>query len=288
MSIQVKKISHIYSPGLPQETVALDDVSFEANDGEFVGIIGHTGSGKSTLVQHLNGLLKVTSGNIIINGTDITEPKVSMLEIRRKIGLVFQYPEYQLFEETVAKDVAFGPKNLGLDEEEINRRVKEAIELVKLDYEEIKDRSPFDLSGGQKRRVAIAGVIAMKPEVLILDEPTAGLDPKAHQDILEMIKEIHKKEGNIIIFVSHNMNDVAKLSDKVLVMDGGKLIMNGTPKEVFAQGALLQKIGLGLPDVTQLARALNKGGFNLDETSFEIDDIFEDILRDLEEVSVND
>ncbi|MEG0291742.1 MAG: energy-coupling factor transporter ATPase [Anaerovoracaceae bacterium] len=288
MSIQVKKISHIYSPGLPQETVALDDVSFEANDGEFVGIIGHTGSGKSTLVQHLNGLLKVTSGNIVINGTDITEPKVSMLEIRRKIGLVFQYPEYQLFEETVAKDVAFGPKNLGLDEEEINRRVKEAIELVKLDYEEIKDRSPFDLSGGQKRRVAIAGVIAMKPEVLILDEPTAGLDPKAHQDILEMIKEIHKKEGNIIIFVSHNMNDVAKLSDKVLVMDGGKLIMNGTPKEVFAQGALLQKIGLGLPDVTQLARALNKGGFNLDETSFEIDDIFEDILRDLEEVSVND
>ena len=221
MSIQVKHLTHIYSEGLPQQSVALEDVTFSAEDGQFVGIIGHTGSGKSTLVQHLNGILKPKSGQILVSGTDITAEGVVLRDIRKKIGLVFQYPEYQLFEETVEKDVAFGPGNLGLGEDEIRRRVKEAIELVGLDYEEIRKRSPFDLSGGQKRRVAIAGVIAMKPEVLILDEPTAGLDPKAHRDVLKMIEKVHSHEGNIIFLISHNMDDIARMADKILVMDNG-------------------------------------------------------------------
>ena len=205
MSIQVRNLSHIYDNGTPDKQKALDNVNFDIYDGEIVGIIGHTGSGKSTLLQHLNGLLKADTGSIVIGSDDITKPGVSMRDIRRKVGLVFQYPEYQLFEETVALDVAFGPKNLGLSDEEIEDRVEEAIRLVGLNYDEIKDRSPFDLSGGQKRRVAIAGVIAMKPQVLILDEPTAGLDPGAHKDILTMIRDVHEAEDNIIIFVSHNM-----------------------------------------------------------------------------------
>ncbi len=263
MSIHVKNINHVYNEGLPDETAALVDVSFDINDGEFVGIIGHTGSGKSTLLQHLNGLLKPKSGQIIVGDTDITAPGASMLAIRRKVGLVFQYPEYQLFEETVALDVAFGPKNLGLDKDEIDERVREAIELVGLDYEDIKEKSPFDLSGGQKRRVAIAGVIAMRPEVLILDEPTAGLDPQAHKEILDMARKIHEGETNIIILVSHNMNDIAELSDKVLVMDEGKLVMCGTPKEVFARGDELESMGLDLPDVTCLMRDLKEHGLDV-------------------------
>ena len=215
MSIEVRNLTHIYSEGLPFESMALDDVSFTAEDGQMVGIIGHTGSGKSTLLQHLNGLLKPKSGQIIAGGVDITADGVVMRDIRRRIGLVFQYPEYQLFEETVAKDVAFGPSNLGLPADEIDQRVREAVELVGLDYDAVKNVSPFDLSGGQKRRVAIAGVIAMKPEVLILDEPTAGLNPRAHNDILEMVETIHRREKNIIFLVSHNMNDIARMSDKV-------------------------------------------------------------------------
>ena len=201
MSIQVKNLTHIYSKGMPDEQLALDDVSFEIADGEKVAVIGHTGSGKSTLMQHLNGIIKPSSGNIIIGDTDITDPKTVMKDVRRRVGLVFQYPEYQLFEETVAKDIAFGPKNLGLSEEEIDVRVREAIQLVGLDYDDIAERSPFELSGGQKRRVAIAGVIAMEPEILILDEPTAGLDPGAHKEILRMIEKIHSAQNNIIIFV---------------------------------------------------------------------------------------
>lgn len=273
MSIQVNNLTHIYSPGLPHESVALDGVTFSAEDGEFIGIIGHTGSGKSTLVQHLNGLLKPSSGNIIVSGTDITGPGVVMREIRKKIGLVFQYPEYQLFEETVEKDVAFGPRNLGLSEEEIAQRVKEAIELVGLDYETVRERSPFDLSGGQKRRVAIAGVIAMKPEVLILDEPTAGLDPKAHRDVLEMIEKIHAHEGNIIILVSHNMNDIARLADKVLVMDRGKLAMQGTPEEVFAEEEKLEAIGLALPQSAQLMKMVRERGLAFDGSFLTLDDV---------------
>ena len=260
MSIQVRNLSHIYSKGMPDEQLALDDINFDINDGEIVGIIGHTGSGKSTLLQHLNGLLKPNGGKIIVGGTDITAPGVAMKEIRKRVGLVFQYPEYQLFEETVAKDVAFGPKNLGLSDEEIGHRVKEAIHLVGLDYEAIKDRSPFELSGGQKRRVAIAGVLAMKPQVLILDEPTAGLDPGAHKDILKMIREVHKAQNNIIIFVSHNMADVADLSDKVMVMNDGKLMMVGTPEEVFGQKEKLNAIGLSVPPVTDMMHQLVEAG----------------------------
>ena len=256
MSIKVTKLNHIYDKGMPTEQKALTDVSFEIADGELVGIIGHTGSGKSTLLQHLNGLLKASSGSIEIGGTDITRPGVSMVEIRKKVGLVFQYPEYQLFEVSVAKDVAYGPGNLGLSEEEIDQRVREAVALVGLDYEKVKDRSPFELSGGQKRAVAIAGVVAMKPEVLILDEPTAGLDPRAHKDILRMIREVHEKTGNLTILVSHNMGDVAEMADKVMVIDGGKLVIMGTPEEVFSRGELLKSVGLDLPPITEFCNEL--------------------------------
>ena len=272
MSIQVKNLKHIYEKGMPNESVALEDISFEVDDGEFLGIIGHTGSGKSTLLQHLNGLLKPDEGKIIIGGVDITADDVSMVEIRKRIGLVFQYPEYQLFEETVAKDVAFGPKNLGLSQEEIDSRVKEAVTMVGLDYDQIKDRSPFELSGGQKRRVAIAGVIAMGPEVLILDEPTAGLDPKAHKDILSMIEEVHRLTGNITILVSHNMADVARLSDKILVIDSGHLVVCGTPKEVFAHTEELEKVGLDLPPITRLTEELRKCGMKIEPTILSIDE----------------
>ena len=277
MSIKVEHLTHIYDKGMPTESIALEDISFEASDGEFVGIIGHTGSGKSTLLQHLNGLLKPDSGKIIVDDVDITQPGVSMVEIRRRIGLVFQYPEYQLFEETVARDVAFGPKNLGLSEEEVAGRVKEAIELVGLDYEAVKDRSPFELSGGQKRRVAIAGVVAMHPAVLILDEPTAGLDPKAHQDVLKMVEEVHRRTGNITIFVSHNMADVAKLSDKIVVIDSGKLVTIGTPKEVFSKKEELWSVGLDLPPVTEFTESLREKGFDISQTILDIDKAADEI-----------
>ncbi|MCQ2551623.1 MAG: energy-coupling factor transporter ATPase [Clostridia bacterium] len=279
MSIEVKNLRHIYDKGLPTEQVALDDVSFTIDDGKLVGIIGHTGSGKSTLLQHLNGLLKADSGNILIDGVDITDKDVTMLEIRKKIGLVFQYPEYQLFEETVEKDVAFGPKNLGLDEEEIAERVKEALTLVGLDYEKVKDKSPFDLSGGQKRRVAIAGVVAMRPRVLILDEPTAGLDPKSHQDILQMVKHIHATFGNIVIFVSHNMDDIANLSDQILVISDGKKIMDGTPLEVFGKRDELKAMGLSVPRVTELMARLKEKGLDVDQDILDISKAEEEIVR---------
>lgn len=279
MSIQVKNLKHIYEKGMPTESIALENISFSVEDGEFLGIIGHTGSGKSTLLQHLNGLLKPSEGTIVIGGIDITDDGVSMVEIRKKIGLVFQYPEYQLFEETVAKDVAFGPKNLGLSEEEIEERVKEAIELVGLDYENIKDRSPFELSGGQKRRVAIAGVVAMRPEVLILDEPTAGLDPKAHKDVLDMVEEVHAKTGNITILVSHNMADIARLSDKVLVIDNGHLVTMGTPKEVFSHRDELSEVGLDLPPITNLTEMLRTRGMDIEETILTVDEAAKQIAQ---------
>lgn len=272
MSIKVEHLTHIYDKGMPSESVALDDVSFTAEDGQFIGIIGHTGSGKSTLLQHLNGLLKPDEGTVTVGNVDITQPGISMVEIRKRIGLVFQYPEYQLFEETVAKDVAFGPKNLGLSETEIEERVKEAIELVGLDYETVKDRSPFELSGGQKRRVAIAGVVAMRPEVLILDEPTAGLDPKAHKDVLNMVEEVHRRTGNIAIFVSHNMADIARLSDKILVIHNGKLVTKGSPKEVFSQKETLRSVGLDLPPVTEFTEGLRERGINLSATILDVDE----------------
>ncbi len=282
MSIRVENLVHIYDKGMPTEQLALDNISFTADDGQMIGIIGHTGSGKSTLLQHLNGLLKPESGRIIIGDTDITQPGVSMVQIRKKIGLVFQYPEYQLFEETAAKDVAFGPKNLGLSEEEIDERVREAIELVGLDYEEIKDRSPFELSGGQKRRVAIAGVVAMRPEVLILDEPTAGLDPKAHRDVLTMVEEVHRRTGNITILVSHNMADIARLCDKVVVIDSGKLVTAGTPYEVFSKKEELRNVGLELPPVTQFTETLREKGIDIEDTILDTDKAAEQIAAYLQ------
>ena len=277
MSIRVENLVHIYDKGMPSEQLALDNISFTADDGQLVGIIGHTGSGKSTLLQHLNGLLKPESGSIVIGDTDITKPGISMVQIRKKIGLVFQYPEYQLFEETVAKDVAFGPRNLGLSREEIDERVREAIELVGLDYEEIKDRSPFELSGGQKRRVAIAGVVAMRPEVLILDEPTAGLDPKAHKDVLAMVEEVHRRTGNITILVSHNMADIARLCDKVVVIDSGRLVTAGTPYEVFSKKEELRAVGLELPPVTAFTETLRERGVDLEATILDTDAAAEQI-----------
>ena len=279
MSIQVKNLKHIYEKGMPTESVALEGVSFEVEDGELLGIIGHTGSGKSTLLQHLNGLLKPDEGTIVIGGVDITAPGVSMVEIRKRIGLVFQYPEYQLFEETVAKDVAFGPRNLGLADSEIEERFREALELVGLDYEDMKDRSPFELSGGQKRRVAIAGVIAMRPEVLILDEPTAGLDPKAHKDVLKMIEDVHGKTGNITVLVSHNMADIANLSDKVLVIDSGRVVTMGTPEEVFSKRDELSSVGLDLPPITCLTEALRERGFKIRETILSVEDAADEIAE---------
>jgi energy-coupling factor transporter ATPase len=279
MQIQVKNLTHIYSEGMPYESVAITDISFEIDKGEFVGIIGHTGSGKSTLIQHLNGLLKPKSGSILIDGIDITGKDVKMRDIRRQIGLVFQYPEYQLFEETVHKDVAFGPLNLGLTQGEADVRVVEAIGLVGLNYEEIAERSPFELSGGQKRRVAIAGVIAMKPEILILDEPTAGLDPKAHADILQMIERIHEVQQNSIILVSHNMGDIARLTDKVLVMDRGKLALTGTPAEVFRQSDLLESLGLGLPPSAFMMKELQSRGIPVSPDILTIEAAEEELYR---------
>lgn len=280
MGIKVTELTHIYAEGLPDESVALDHVSFELSDGEFVGIIGHTGSGKSTLLQHLNGLVKPKSGTIEVDGVNITEGKVPMLDIRKKIGLVFQYPEYQLFEETVALDVAFGPKNLGLSEEEIDVRVREALELVGLDYDDLADKSPFDLSGGQKRRVAIAGVVAMKPEVLVLDEPTAGLDPKAHREVLEMIQNIHEREHNITVLVSHNMSDVANFCDKVLVMDSGRMVMQGTPEEVFSRRDELAGMGLLAPPVSEFLYELKEAGVELPRVPLNVEEAA-DLLAEL-------
>lgn len=279
MSVKVENLTHIYNEGLPHESVAVQDVSFSIEDGQIAGIIGHTGSGKSTLVQHLNGLIKPKTGSIYIDGENICDGKTVMREIRKKVGLVFQYPEYQLFEETVFKDVAFGPKNIGLADEELEDRVREAIELVGLDYEQIKDKSPFDLSGGQKRRVAIAGVIAMKPKVLILDEPTAGLDPKAHRDVLDMIIRVHEHENNITIMVSHNMEDIASMCDKVIVMDRAHAVMEGTPEEVFARRAELKQMGLAAPPVTELIDMLNDRGFKLDGNILTKDRAVEEIYR---------
>ncbi len=279
MSVKVENLTHIYNEGLPHESVAVQDVSFSIEDGQIAGIIGHTGSGKSTLVQHLNGLIKPKTGSIYIDGENICDGKTVMREIRKKVGLVFQYPEYQLFEETVFKDVAFGPKNIGLADEELEDRVREAIELVGLDYEQIKDKSPFDLSGGQKRRVAIAGVIAMKPKVLILDEPTAGLDPKAHRDVLDMIIRVHEHENNITIMVSHNMEDIASMCDKVIVMDRAHAVMEGTPEEVFARRAELKQMGLAAPPVTELIDMLNDRGFKLDGNILTRDRAVEEIYR---------
>ena len=278
MSIRVENLIHIYDKGMPTEQLALDNISFAADDGRMVGIIGHTGSGKSTLLQHLNGLLRPDSGKIIIGDTDITQPGVSMVEIRKKIGLVFQYPEYQLFEETVAKDVAFGPKNLGLSREEIDERVREAIELVGLDYEEMKDRSPFELSGGQKRRVAIAGILAMKPEVLVLDEPAAGLDPKGRREILGGLCEYIRQSNTTLILVSHSMEDMAHYCDDVVVMNDSKVFKTGSVKEIFSDAKSLESIGLDVPVISKITSKLIEKGINLEGELYTVEGAVRAIL----------
>lgn len=279
MSITVENLTYTYSKGLPNETRALEDVSFQLEPGEFAAVIGHTGSGKSTLMQQLNGLLRPDSGKITVGEVCITDPSTKMTEVRRKVGLVFQYPEYQLFEETVAKDVAFGPKQVGMTGEELDRVVEESIRLTGLDYEEVKERSPFELSGGQKRRVAIAGVLAMKPEILILDEPTAGLDPSTHRDVLKLIRRIHRQERMTILLVSHNMGDIAELADRVLVMNRGKLVMNGTPAEVFSRGEPLWEMGLGLPPATEFMERLKDRMPGIDAAQLSIEDAAKEICR---------
>lgn len=260
--LQVKNLSYVYSTGTPFEHKALDNISFFLNAGEFVGVIGHTGSGKSTLMQQLNGLLKPTSGQILLNGDDIWKDKAFTRSVRFRVGLVFQYPEYQLFEETVYKDIAFGPKNMGLSEQEIDRRVREAAGFVGIKPEQL-EVSPFDLSGGQKRRVAIAGVIAMEPEILILDEPTAGLDPVGRAEILENIQRYRKAKNATILMVSHSMEDVARLTDRLLVLNGSCLAMDGTPDEVFSHASELVEMGLGVPQITKVFLKLQQMGLNV-------------------------
>ena len=257
--LQIQNLQYIYSAGTPFEHTALDDVSFSVERGEFIGVIGHTGSGKSTLMQQLNGLLKPTSGKVILDGKDIWADKQTTRQARFRVGLVFQYPEYQLFEETVYKDIAFGPRNMGLDQREIDRRVREAAGFVGLTEEQLSV-SPFDLSGGQKRRVAIAGVIAMEPEVLILDEPTAGLDPVGREEILGNIQAYRRAKNATIMMVSHSMSDVARLAQRLLVMNGSKLAMDGTPEQVFARSEELLAMGLDIPPVTRVFLRLRELG----------------------------
>ena len=280
MSIVVKNLTYIYDEGMPFASKALDNISFEIKDRDFVGLIGHTGSGKSTLIQHLNGLIKPSSGEIYINEFNITDQNQNLTEIRKRVGIVFQYPEYQLFEETVEKDIAFGPSNLDLSDEEIAIRVKDSMKAVGLDYEEYKDKSPFDLSGGQKRRVAIAGVIAMKPELLILDEPTAGLDPGGRDEIFDLIKKLHEESNMTIILSSHSMDDMAKLAKNIIVMNHGKIEFMGSPREVFNSNVdRLKEIGLDVPQVLELAIKLREKGFNIREDILTIEEAKEEILK---------
>ena len=261
--LQVKNLTHIYSTGTPFEHKALDNVSFSVEAGEFIGIIGHTGSGKSTLMQHLNGLLKPTAGQILLDGKDIWSDKQLTRQARFRVGLVFQYPEYQLFEETVYKDIAFGPKNMGLSSDDVDRRVREAAGFVGITDEQL-EVSPFDLSGGQKRRVAIAGVIAMEPEILILDEPTAGLDPAGRDDILSNIDRYRKAKNATVMMVSHSMNDVARLTQRLIVMSNAALVMDGTPAEVFVHAQELMDMGLDIPELTRVFLELRKLGLDVE------------------------
>lgn len=263
MAIKIEHLTHIYNEGMPFEKKALDDINIDVAKGEFIGIIGHTGSGKSTLIQMFNGLLKPTSGNVIINGRDIHGNGVNKKEVRQQVGLVFQYPEYQLFEMTVYEDVAFGPKNLGLSEEEIKARVEYGCKAVGLD-ESYYAKSPFELSGGQKRRVAIAGVLAMNPNILILDEPTAGLDPKGRNELFVQLKKMHEELGLTIVLISHSMEDVARYVDRLLVLYKGKKAYEGTPREVFAHGIELEKIGLAMPQIRYIMNELKAKGMDID------------------------
>ena len=278
--VQTEKLNHVYSAGTPFQHAALVDVDFTAYKGEYLGVIGHTGSGKSTLIQHLNGLLKPTSGKVLVEGQDIWETKAATRQARFRVGLVFQYPEYQLFEETVYKDISFGPKNMGLEEKEIDRRVREAAAFVGLP-DSVLDQSPFELSGGQKRRVAIAGVIAMEPAVLILDEPTAGLDPVGVERILGNIRDYHKAKDATIIIVSHSMEEMARTVDRLVVVNDGRIPFQGSPREVFAHGEELERMGLGVPRMTRVFHRLKALGADVDPSVYTIDQAKEAVLAAL-------
>ena len=281
MSIEIRNVTHIYMEKTPYEKMALDDVSLTIEEGSFTAIAGHTGSGKSTLMQHINGLLTPDKGMVHIDGIDINKKNKASFTARRSVGLVFQYPEQQLFEETVAKDIAFGPKNFGLSEDEIKERVKDAMEFVELDYEEYKDKSPFELSGGQMRRVAIAGIIALKPKYLVLDEPTAGLDPQLKANLLNKVKKLHSKEKMTIIMVSHNMDDIAKLADKVAVMNHGKLMIYDKPDKVFANRQIIKDAGLLEPEVMQLLQKIKDKGLDVNVNVLKKNDALKEILTAL-------
>ena len=283
--IEIKNLTHIYSEGLPFEKRAIDDINLKIEENEFIGLIGHTGSGKSTFIQHLNGLLKPSSGEIILDGMKVSKSSSNLTELRKKIGLVFQYPEYQLFEETIERDIAFGPGNLDLSEEEVLNRVKSSMDSVGLDYETYKDKSPFELSGGLKRRVAIAGVLAMEPKVLILDEPTAGLDPRGRDEILSEIKNIHEKRKITVILVSHSMEDVAKIAERIIVVDKGKVFLDSNPREIFRNEDKLLSVGLGIPQITSLMRALKKKGLDINEDSITVEEAKESLIKYLRGVS---
>ena len=278
MPIELKNVTHTYSEGSAFQATAIRDVSLTIEDGEFIAVVGHTGSGKSTLVQHLNGLLKPTGGQILIDGEDLNAPGADRRRIRQKVGLVFQDPEYQLFEEPVAKDIAFGPKNLGLSAGEIDARVRRAMAHVHLDYDKYAQRSPFELSGGQMRRVALAGVLAMEPKVLILDEPTAGLDPRGRDRILGMVQELHAKGGTTVIMVSHSMDDVARLATRLVVMSKGELVATGTPREIFRQVDMMESIGLGVPEAARLCALLRQRGVNLPDDLYTPEELRDSLL----------
>ncbi|HIS91651.1 MAG TPA: energy-coupling factor transporter ATPase [Candidatus Alectryocaccomicrobium excrementavium] len=272
MPIEVVNATYIYMPGTPFETRALDGVSLSIADGEFVGIIGHTGSGKSTLVQHLNALLKPTLGSVYVNGLNLNDKDANLRDVRRAVGLVFQYPEYQLFEETVRKDIAFGPNNLGLEAADVEARVREAAQIVGLS-EDLLDRSPFELSGGQKRRVAIAGVLAMRPNVLVLDEPAAGLDPRGRREMLALVRDYHARGGVTVIMVSHSMDDVARMCSRIIVMNHGRVAFDAPPAQVFAHGDELAAMGLGIPACAQLANRLREKGFAIPKGVFALEEL---------------
>lgn len=283
MSIVLKNVTYTYMPKTPFERTAISEINFEIERGEFVAIIGHTGSGKSTLVQHLNGILKPTSGSVTVDGVDLHDKKSAAKTARSKVGMVFQYPEHQLFEETIYEDIAFGPKNLGLSEDEIDTRVKRAMNFVGLDFEQYATRSPFQLSGGQMRRVAIAGVIALEPEYLILDEPSAGLDPRGRDEIFNEIIQLYQSSGITVILVSHNMEDVAKMATRLIVMNGGKVSLDGTPLEVFSNPEKLREAGVDVPPVTALLRKLKERGLPVDDKLLAIDEAVATITNALGE-----
>lgn len=279
MSIEVKNISYIYMPKSPYERLALDDVTITISEGEITAIAGHTGSGKSTLIQHLNGLINPSSGSVLVDGVDIAGKGKDARAARRLVGMVFQYPEHQLFEETVEQDIAFGPKNYGLTPEEVKERVRFAMDFVQLDYDEYSQRSPFQLSGGQMRRTAIAGVVALRPKYLVLDEPTAGLDPRGREELMQRILKLHRQEKNTIVLVSHSMDDIARFADNVIIMNRGRVLMEGTPREVFAREDFIRQAGLDVPQITNIVKSLKAEGMDIPSDIYTMDAAVDAIVR---------